>query len=166
MGLGSNITLKCVSRGGNPLPILVWTKNDLTLNTTFKVITHKPNVQSTVSILHLTNIKREDDAAELECLAHSQASHTPLVQKVSLEVIYSPVCSQETRLVGLSVGDEIDIPCSVSANPMDLTFHWFFNKTRELKVRNGGTLVQMSENLVSRALTLIRVRKCTRIVKT
>ena len=35
--LGSNITLKCVSRGGNPLPILVWTKNDLTLNTTFKV---------------------------------------------------------------------------------------------------------------------------------
>ena len=68
--------------------------------------------------------------------------------------------------MGLSVGDEIDIPCSVSANPMDLTFHWFFNKTRELKVRNGGTLVQMSENLVSRALTLIRVRKCTRIVKT
>ena len=78
----------------------------------------------------------------------------------------SPVCSQETRLVGLSVGDEIDIPCSVSANPMDLTFHWFFNKTRELKVRNGGTLVQMSENLVTRPLTLIRVRKCTRIVKT
>ena len=36
--LGSNLTLKCISRGGHPLPILVWTKNGLTLNTSYEVI--------------------------------------------------------------------------------------------------------------------------------
>ena len=33
------------------------------------------------------DICREDDGAEVQCLAHSQASHTPQVQQVSLEVI-------------------------------------------------------------------------------
>ena len=47
----------------------------------------------------------------------------------------SPVCAQPTQLLGLSVGDRIDIPCTVSANPRDLTFHWFFNKTKESKVK-------------------------------
>jgi len=35
--------------------------------------------------------------------------------------------------LGLSLGDKIDIPCRVSANPEDLTFHWFFNKTKDSK---------------------------------
>ena len=37
-------------------------------------------------------------------------------------------------MYGLSVGDQIEVPCSVSANPGDLTFHWFFNTTQESKV--------------------------------
>ena len=47
----------------------------------------------------------------------------------------SPVCAMPAQLLGLSVGDRIDIPCTVSANPRDLTFHWFFNKTKESKVK-------------------------------
>ena len=47
----------------------------------------------------------------------------------------SPVCALPAQLLGLSVGDRIDIPCTVSANPRDLTFHWFFNKTKDSKVK-------------------------------
>ena len=72
--LGSNISLKCISRGGHPLPILVWTRDQLTLNTsyqvsqepgdshqpvvTLQVMTHKTKLQSTVSVLHLQNLRR------------------------------------------------------------------------------------------------------------
>ena len=62
---------------------------------------------------------------------------SPPEQVVVGKVVFcsdSPVCSLESQLFGLSVGDQIDIPCLVSANPQDLTFHWFFNKTKESKV--------------------------------
>ena len=49
----------------------------------------------------------------------------------------SPVCNIHPQLLGLSLGDKIDIPCRVSANPEDLTFHWFFNKTKDSKVNNN-----------------------------
>lgn len=49
----------------------------------------------------------------------------------------SPVCNTHQQLLGLSLGDKIDIPCRVSANPEDLTFHWFFNKTKDSKVNNN-----------------------------
>ena len=32
-------------------------------------------------------LSREDDGAVFQCLAHSQASHQPLVQQVELDVI-------------------------------------------------------------------------------
>lgn len=70
----------------------------------------------------------------------------------------APVCSSQPQLLGLSVGDEIDIPCSVSANPKDLTFHWFFNKTRELKVTNGEALVKLSKTIVNYSQK--HVKKC------
>ena len=40
--LGSNISLKCISRGGHPLPILVWTRDQLTLNTSYQVSQARP----------------------------------------------------------------------------------------------------------------------------
>ena len=58
----------------------------------------------------------------------------PVLEFLSLSCSDSPVCALQSQLFGLSVGDQIDIPCLVSANPQDLTFHWFFNKTKESKV--------------------------------
>ena len=75
--LGSNLSLKCISRGGHPLPILVWTRDGLTLNTSYQVrhgdqwpvtmglltqvMTHKTRLQSTVSVLRLQNLRRWAD---------------------------------------------------------------------------------------------------------
>ena len=75
--LGSNLSLKCISRGGHPLPILVWTRDGLTLNTSYQVrhsdqwpltmglltqvMTHKTRLQSTVSVLRLQNLMRWAD---------------------------------------------------------------------------------------------------------
>ena len=56
--LGSNISLKCISRGGHPLPILVWTRDQRTLNTSHEVMSHRPRLQSTVSVLRLHNLRR------------------------------------------------------------------------------------------------------------
>ena len=49
--LGSNISLKCISRGGHPLPILVWTRDQLTLNTSYQVSQEPGQVIATSQLL-------------------------------------------------------------------------------------------------------------------
>ena len=73
---------------GHPLPILAWTRGDVTFNTTSTVVS-PPGAQESlvVSSLQLTGLARDSDGAELQCLAHSQASHAPLVRTVTLDLI-------------------------------------------------------------------------------
>ena len=72
---------------GHPLPILAWTREGVTLNTTYSVLSQPGTLQSTVSVLRVREVAREDDGAVYQCLAHSQASHTPLVQQVTMDLI-------------------------------------------------------------------------------
>ena len=51
------------------------------------MVRHSAGLQSTVSVLQLLGLAREDDGAVLRCLAHSQASHTPLVARTQLDLI-------------------------------------------------------------------------------
>ena len=50
--LGSNLTLRCVSRGGHPLPILVWTRDGRSLNTSYEV-THTTGSTRTQNFVKL-----------------------------------------------------------------------------------------------------------------
>ena len=72
---------------GHPLPILAWTREGVTLNTTSSVLSQQGGLQSTVSVLVVREVEREEDGAVYQCLAHSQASHTPLVQQVTMDLI-------------------------------------------------------------------------------
>ena len=76
-----------ITLSGHPLPILAWTREGVTLNTTFSVLSQPGSLQSTVSVLRVREVAREDDGAVYQCLAHSQASHTPLVQQVTMDLI-------------------------------------------------------------------------------
>ena len=60
----------------------------MTFNTTSTVVS-PPGAQESlvVSSLQLTGLARASDGAELQCLAHSQASHAPLVRTVTLDLI-------------------------------------------------------------------------------
>ena len=47
---------------------------------------NKTPLHKTIEKYNLKTL-RSDDGSLLECLAHSQASHTPLVQQVSVDII-------------------------------------------------------------------------------
>ena len=51
------------------------------------MVRHSGGLASTVTVLQLLGLAREDDGAVLRCLAHSQASHTPLVARTQLDLI-------------------------------------------------------------------------------
>jgi len=137
--MGSNITLKCISRGGHPLPILVWTRNGGTLNTTYQVITHKTKIQSTVSVLVLTNLQREDDGSIFQCLAHSQASHTPLVQKVSLDLILPPTSVNiSVESSSMTAGHWYNISCLALGSSPFVLYNWTLSSPGSLEQKYIG----------------------------
>jgi len=127
---GSNITLKCRARGGQPLPILAWSRDRITLNSSSQVLSHtsstsSSSVQSTVSTLHITNLTRQDDGSVYHCLAHSQALHKPLSEEVTLDVILPPLSVLiHSPRTSLTAGLSYNFSCSSKGSSPFVVFNW------------------------------------------
>jgi len=139
---GEDIYLECLVDSRPPVTKLYYTHKGM------KLAPNKPG-QKLVSngILVIQNISKED-AGDYVCFGENEVGigHS---EQIDIIVLYAPVCSTPTKMYGLSVGDQMEIPCAVFANPEDLTFHWFFNTTQESKkfinlpgndVVNGSTM--------------------------
>ena len=75
---------------------------------------NKTPLHKTIEKYNLKTL-RSDDGSLLECLAHSQASHTPLVQQVSVDII------REFLVFTLLTSFTLFLPCFMRV--------WFQNKS-------------------------------------
>jgi len=137
LSLGTSIEMNNIKEGEDIyLECLVDSRPEVSkLYYTHKGIKLDPNKPGrklvSKGILVIQNISKHD-AGDYVCFAENEEG-TGNSEVVEIHVLYAPVCSTPPQLYGLSVGDQIEIPCSVSANPEDLTFHWFFNTTQDSK---------------------------------
>lgn len=163
--IGSNITLKCRARGGQPLPILAWIRDEITLNSSSKIISHKsgtssPSVQSTLNTLHITNLTRQDDGSVYHCLAFSQALHKPLSEEVTLDVILSPLSALiNSPRTSLTAGLTYNFSCDSKGSSPFVVFNWTIVAQHEEKVDSrylGNTsVINLAASVLDHNLTLV-----------
>ncbi|XP_019647732.1 PREDICTED: nephrin-like [Branchiostoma belcheri] len=125
--VGDLLQITCRSEGGDPLPDLVWYKNDQRIDDSY----HSRSNQTFNQLLH--TVVASDNNAEFSCQASNGVTPTPLKTSVTLTVKYPPgqpvITGFETQSVK-KVGDILQITCtSEGGNPLtDLV--WYKNDQR------------------------------------
>ncbi|KAK4291810.1 hypothetical protein Pmani_035389 [Petrolisthes manimaculis] len=114
---GANITLECGATG-TPPPTITWrreTRTNININATTHV------VEQEGESLHLARVTRHDMDHYL-CIASNGVP--PMVSKrINVEVeSVPPLLSVGNQLVGVPVGYNVELDCSVEAHPTALTY--------------------------------------------
>ena len=85
LNLGSSLKLYCSSRGGEPLPAISWRKNSMPVS---PVGLDVDSLSGTVtSTILLTDIKLEDQGAQISCTADNSALIPAQTTTVILDII-------------------------------------------------------------------------------
>ncbi|XP_078699893.1 nephrin-like [Branchiostoma floridae x Branchiostoma belcheri] len=125
--VGDLLQLTCRSEGGDPLPDLVWYKNDQRIDSSY----HSRSNQTFNQLVHTVVVS--DNNAEFSCQASNGVTPTALKTAITLTVKYPPgqpvITGFETQSVK-KVGDLLQITCtSEGGNPLtDLV--WYKNDQR------------------------------------
>ncbi|KAI8498581.1 glomerular basement membrane development [Branchiostoma belcheri] len=125
--VGDLLQITCRSEGGDPLPDLVWYKNDQRIDDSY----HSRSNQTFNQLVHTVVVS--DNNAEFSCQASNGVTPTPLKTSITLTVKYPPgqpvITGFETQSVK-KVGDLLQITCtSEGGNPLaDLV--WYKNDQR------------------------------------
>ncbi|XP_071051965.1 kin of IRRE-like protein 2 isoform X3 [Onthophagus taurus] len=120
---GEVAIVKCLSRYGNPPPVLKWFLDQMEITPTRRQTNStevdNPRTWLAISVLELT-ISKDNHGKTLKCVAvHESYSTKSSSVEVVLDVMYVP----ETRLIGIPTTDieehkdPVAIRCMVAANP-------------------------------------------------
>lgn len=116
---GEDLSLECVSEGGNPAPVLSWRVGDERLQPTLE---QDDRVQqdgrwSSVSRLQLP-VSSADNGAKVECVVEHPALEEPTVSSINLEIFFPPKVEIRTSSPNpLTEGQSVTLSCEVESNP-------------------------------------------------
>ena len=125
---GDQITLACLSRGGNPLPKLSWIKNDLIVDETFSVtddlneeVINEGSISEGGSKLttntYSFTVGASDNGAKFKCVSSNSISSSS--SEVKLDVTFPPVNIQITGPNIGKVNDILNYNCLIGpSNPV------------------------------------------------
>ncbi|XP_070691959.1 nephrin [Pempheris klunzingeri] len=133
---GTMLVLECVSRGGNPLANLHWTKNGEVVSTIWE---DDIVVQKSSSILNL-KITPVDNQAVLCCESVNLVSLSPLSVCCKITVLFEP---SEVTLLGSNTvieGQDLNLICSTTSSNPPVQIRWWLGY-KEL----NATAVTMEE---------------------
>ncbi|RZF37361.1 hypothetical protein LSTR_LSTR010456 [Laodelphax striatellus] len=115
--------IKCLSRYGNPPPLIKWILDDKDVtsssNQTNSPETDNPRTWLAVSVLNLT-LAKDRNGRSLQCIAlHESYTSRSMTVDARIDVTYPP----EVRLLGAPSGDveegqEVRMRCATDANPL------------------------------------------------
>ncbi|XP_028836423.1 nephrin isoform X2 [Denticeps clupeoides] len=118
---GTVLKLKCLSNGGNPLPMMHWKKNGEFLSRDWEedIISWKAE-----SILTM-EVTPEDNHAVLECGSGNQVTPKPLAIRQTLTVFFEP--SEVTVLGSFRVieGQTLSLSCYTSSSNPPVQIRWW-----------------------------------------
>ncbi|GFS44577.1 nephrin [Nephila pilipes] len=109
---GDLVNLRCISRGGNPLARLVWTKNGEFIDHSYSTFDSEAENEITFTA------SASDDGAIYTCIASSIMTSEPMIKSISLKVLYAPSSVTIKAQKEAKPGDTISATCKTErSNP-------------------------------------------------
>jgi len=120
---GSDVYLECRVKSRPKTENIIWIKD----SSEVKQDLSQGRLVSGQSLV-LQNISRYD-SGNYSCRAQNSEGRSSS-NKIQVEVKYKPVCkSKALEMIAVSHGEEVFVPCRISANPPEVEFHWYFNSS-------------------------------------
>lgn len=131
---GDQLSLECVSKGGEPPPLLSWWQDGQLVSTTVSNQMYSGIVTS--SYLDINAISRQNTEAPLECRAINNNISEPLSTRVHISAIFGPV---HTRIVGswtpFSLGHKRQVKCeSKGSRPLAKITWWLGSQQLKMAI--------------------------------
>ncbi|KAF2352428.1 Immunoglobulin [Trinorchestia longiramus] len=137
---GSVVTFRCSSEGSDPPATLSWR------------VRGKAHPGETVqygdavSSLLLVNLTRDDDGAEVVCVASNPAlPRHPLLNSTSIVVQYPPAVraslGPQLTLANIKEGDDVYFNCDVRANPPASKVVWYHETEEQVQDLSSGVIL-------------------------
>jgi len=122
---GSDVYLECRVKSRPNTDHIVWMKDDSEVR---QDLSSGRLVSGSGHSLVLQNISRIDKG-NYSCVAQNSEGRSSS-NFVEIKVKYRPICRRaDVRLMAVSEGDQVMVPCRVSSNPPIVNFQWFFNSS-------------------------------------
>ncbi|MBN3295598.1 NPHN protein, partial [Amia calva] len=118
---GTTLQLLCTSRGGNPVATLHWTKNDELLSSSWEVDKQAVVARSSVTL----TVKAEDNGAQLTCESTNPASPSPLLNTITLNVVFLPSEVHVAGSLSATEGKNITLSCSTTSSRPPVLIRWW-----------------------------------------
>ncbi|XP_038064880.1 nephrin-like [Patiria miniata] len=135
---GNLLRLTCIAVGGNPLATLTWQKNGEELEGDYGT-----SGQLATNELPLI-LKQTDNKANYSCSASNQATPTPLVTQVSLDVLFPPERVFVTAEPPQSrEGDRVLVKCRTASSSPASVLSWWRDG---VPIDGGEAVVEPSDN--------------------
>jgi len=120
---GSDVYLECKVKSRPNTDNIIWIKDDAEVKQDLSA----GRLVSGHSLV-LQNISRFD-SGNYSCRAQNSEGRSSSNQ-IELKVKYKPICkSKAPETIAVGHGEQVFVPCRVSANPPDVEFHWYFNSS-------------------------------------
>ncbi|XP_022110423.1 nephrin-like [Acanthaster planci] len=135
---GNLLRLTCIAVGGNPLATLTWQKNGQDLEGNYGT-----SGQLATNDLPII-LEQTDNKANYSCSASNQATPTPLVTQVSLDVLFPPERVFVTAEPPQSrEGDRVVVKCRTASSSPASQLSWWKDG---VPVEGGEAVVEPSDN--------------------
>lgn len=120
---GSDVYLECRVKSRPKTENIIWIKNNLEVRQDLS----EGRLVSGQSLV-LQNISRSD-SGNYSCRAQNSEGRSSSNQ-ILVKVKYKPICkSRDLETIAVGHGEQVFVPCRVSANPPEVEFHWYFNSS-------------------------------------
>ena len=116
---GDELSLECVSNGGNPAPTLKWMLRGQELRTqeVQEDLRQTSGRWTSISRLRLP-VNRDDNLATVYCQVFHDALEDGLASDISLNIFYPPkVTATASKNTILAEGDSVTLFCEADSNP-------------------------------------------------
>ena len=116
---GDDLSLECVSNGGNPAPTLKWLLRGQKIRSQESQEDERQENGRWRSVSRLRlPVNHEDNTARLECVVSHDALDTNMSDEVSFNIYYPPkVRVRASRDTLMAEGDSVTLSCDVDSNP-------------------------------------------------
>ncbi|XP_077980081.1 hemicentin-1-like [Glandiceps talaboti] len=127
--IGDRVSVTCESRGGDPIPTLVWMRGDDVLSTSQEYIEQYLKSEN----MYEWSLSWIDHASTLQCIeSHPENVHDRTCEIDPITITFAPVLFFEPERIDVQFGMTISVTCKGYGNPGLRYLRWLFGKSLDV----------------------------------
>nr|CAB3264425.1 nephrin [Phallusia mammillata] len=153
---GTNLSLKCVSRGGNPLASITWKVGGRTVPGELRTLGDRA-----ISVIRY-RLQPDDDGKKVTCIVNSPALSAPLFAGTKINVHYPPaeVLVSQHPLGGVFENSSTSLTCRTTQSNPKASLTWY--RDGEPIARDSGDIIVTQFDLTSHSQSTLMMTRVNR----